>query len=684
MMPGQEELAEARRCAAAFFSPAAGSPLPFSFRLGGRPSADSLRGWRRSAQSHPLDGARTEHTLVLADPMTGLEVRVDAVEFLDLPAVEWVVRLKNTGGADTPLIEQVQALDLEQPCADSCILHYSLGALCSPDDFAPVERRFRRGAGLRLTPRGGRSSSEILPFFNIDRGGSGTVVAIGWSGEWAAEFTRGQDGTVRVRGGMNLTRLVLRAGEEIRTPSILLVFWNGDRLRGHNMLRAQILRRHRPSLNGSPLVLPSFAGNWGATPAEIHLGNLRRLDEHRLPVEWYWIDAGWFGSGPWHLNPGTWEANRALYPRGMREVGNAVHSSGRRFLLWLEPQRVCAGSAWAREHPEWLLHIPPEDEVTSWPGWDDTDDPSWRFAESRRNRIAKGDALLNLAVPEARRFLTDFISRCVEEFGLDCYREDFNIAPLSFWRRADAPDRQGMTEIRWIEGLYAFWDELLGRHPGLMIDNCASGGRRIDIESLGRATPLWRTDAPGTPEARQCHTWGLSAWVPLHATGGLPDLTKATDYEFRSSLNAGLICGFGIPGDGPQTEPYHAGLEYDRARSFLEQFEMLRPYFYGDFYPLSEYSLALDAWLGYQYHRPDLQAGMALVFKRPRSALKEAAYSLQGLDPGSRYHVRNLDTREVTTLSGAALADGGLVVRLEGRPASALLVYARADGQAAC
>ena len=105
--------------------------------------------------------------------------------------------------------------------------------------------------------------------------------------------------------------------------------------------------------------------------------------------------------------------------------------------------------------------------------------------------------------------------RKIDEFGLGCYRQDFNMDPLPFWQAADAPDRQGMTEIRHIEGLYAFWDGLLARHPGLIIDNCASGGRRIDLETIGRATPFWRTDGPRDAIAHQCHTYGLLPWVPL-------------------------------------------------------------------------------------------------------------------------------------------------------------------------
>jgi alpha-galactosidase len=407
MTTDPREFAAARALVASVFSAEPGSPAPFSFNLGGAPSAGLLAGWTRSLRTDSSEDDGIRHVLTVRDPCIGLEVTAEAVEYADAPAIEWVVLLRNGGRVDTPLLERIQALDLALACPGTCTLHYNLGALCSADDFAPVERRFRRASRLRLTPRGGRSSSEVLPFFNVERDGEGVVLAVGWTGEWAVEFDRAAEGALQVRAGMDLTRLVLHPGEEIRTPRVLVLPWHGDRIRGHNLLRGHILRHHRPRVDGKLLVVPSFVGSWGATTAAVHLGNLARLDEQRLPVECYWIDAGWFGKGPWHLAPGTWKEQAGTYPRGLREVSDAAHRGGRKFLLWFEPQRVAPGSAWAAEHPEWLLRISPEDEVTSWPGWDDTDDPAWRWAESRRNRIAPGDALLDLGNPDARRFLTD-------------------------------------------------------------------------------------------------------------------------------------------------------------------------------------------------------------------------------------------------------------------------------------
>ncbi len=621
------------------------NPYGFAFRYNGEPSTALAGRWERQAREQILDAQRLLREVRYRDPATGLEVRIEAVQFGDFPAIEWVVYLKNAASTNTPLIESIQVLDGILPVAGAgpFRLHWAKGAVASFDDFAPQEALLKAGATLHLQPGGGRSSSQVLPFFNVEGAGGGVIAALGWSGEWAADFACDSRGQPMLKAGMALTRLFLRPGESIRTPRILLLRYEGDRWRGQNLLRQFLLTHHRPRRAGEPLVAPITCGNWGGTAAEVHLDNIRKIIEHDLPLDYYWIDAEWFGKGGWPVNVGDWEVKKNLYPAGFRPLSEALRQSGRELMLWFEPERVYKNTPWHQAHREWLLD-------------------------------AGGDSsLLDLGNPEARRFLTDFISSKVDEFGLGCYRQDFNIDPLGFWRQHDAPDRQGMTEIRYIEGLYAFWDELLARHPGLIIDNCASGGRRIDLETVGRATPFWRTDGPRDPIAHQCHTYGLLAWVPLSATSQ----DRAGDnYEFRSSMCSSLCLNWWVSGDAP-AERIPDRFPFAWAKQTLEQYTKFRSFYYGDYYPLTSYSQARDLWQAYQLDRPDLARGMVVVLRRPDSPYESARLVLRGLDGDGAYQVRNLDTEERITVSGKALVTEGLSVVLKARPDSALFIYER-------
>jgi alpha-galactosidase len=657
---------------------------PFSFVYGDRRSADLLPTWKFEVKHSDLDATMRQQETIYIDPNTGLAVRAVATIFKDFPAVEWVMHFKNTGSADTPILQNVQPLNALLSSLDGDpTIHYSRGAACSPDDFMPMTRVLGKRGGLHLQPGGGRSSSQFLPFFNIETKNEGAVLAIGWSGEWAVAFDRPEAGSnFQVKAGMALTHLKLHPGEEIRTPRILMLFWQGERTRGHNLLRQFILAHHRPVANGKPLQTPMTNHNWGGTPASDHLENIRQIIAHDLPMDYYWIDAEWFGKGPWWKNVGNWEAKKDLYPLGLKPISDLLHSSGRKLLLWFEPERVCEGTPWYTEHAQWLLDVPKDKRVyrgfDAKGDWDiPQSDPRWIPNESERNQIQENDRLFNLALPEARQFLTDFISRKIDEFGLDCFRNDSNIAPLQFWRAADAPERQGITEIRWIEGLYAFWDELLRRHPKLIIDDCASGGRRIDLETIGRSTALSRTDFVGDILADQNHTYGLLHWVPLNTTS-TGNLSTSNEYRIRSSMTTGLSYGLFTSGDMPQRKADYRNFPFAEVKKSLEQYRLIAKYFYGDFYPLTDYTQTTDTWMAYQLDLPNQGEGMVVVLKRPLASYSQTSLLLKAILADSQYEITNVDTGEHKIVTGRELTDKGIGVHLLKAPDSALFIYRRA------
>ena len=642
---------------------AAASRFPVSFRCGDRESAVMLDGWtaRREAIQQ-VEGFSVE-TILLTDPGTGLECRCEIKIYADFPAVEWIAYFRNAGEVDTPILSDILPLDVLLPVDASapCRIHHARGGLTQLDDFEPLATplTFRQGGGrLDLSARTGKSSTLHLPFFNLEMGNAGVIGAIGWSGGWSASFQRQRDG-IRLRAGMERTHLILHPGEEIRTPRILLLFWEEDRMRAHNMWRRLILAHYTPRPNGELLQPPFCEGAWGAQTEARHLEKIRWLKENRIPPECYWIDAGWYGDRPiaeaaagltsaWMTQVGTWFPNPEAYPHGFRPIGEAAQAAGLGFLLWIEPERAFEGTQMVREHPEWVIGPVPSGSGLG------------------------GNFMINLGIPEARRHITDLVSNLIRKGGVTCYRQDFNdLRVPELFAMADAPDRVGMAEIRHITGLYAFWDELLARHPGLIIDNCAGGGQRIDLETIARSVPLWRSDLqcwPFDPLAMQTQTQGLAPWVPFSAAV----CEAPTAYAMRSALGPGIVTHW-----SSQTLDGGADLPLEKIREWMAEALAMRKYFYGDFYPLLSFSLADDAWAAWQYDRPDLGEGMVVAFRRNESPFAHWEARLQGLDPEGNYELCSWDDKTIQRMTGRSLMTDGFGVTIDEKPGSALFTYRR-------
>jgi alpha-galactosidase len=275
--------------------------------------------------------------------------------------------------------------------------------------------------------------------------------------------------------------------------------------------------------------------------------------------------------------------------------------------------------------------------------------------------------LLNLGNPEARQWITDHVDKLITEQGIDLYRQDFNMDPLYFWRANDAPDRQGITEIRYVTGYLAYWDELRRRHPNMLIDSCASGGRRNDLETMRRAVPLTRSDyllEPGEPISQQHQTYGMALWIPYFGTG-----TSGLDtYRFRSQM---------CPAIGIGWDTRRNDLDYNLLRRLLGDWRRIAGYYFGDYYPLTADSIKPDTWMAWQFDQPESAQGMVQAFRRSGSFCESARFELKGLDPEARYSVTDLDKESATEFTGRDLMEKGLAVLLKDRPASAILVYKR-------
>jgi alpha-galactosidase len=646
---------EMRRWLASALDPG-GPGLPFSFSYDGRSSRNLLPAWSADSATRRLGRRRTRHTLTWHDPVTGLIVRCVAVEYDHFPTVEWTLEFENAGAADTPILDAINALDVAvaRGAGTEFLLHHNAGSMASASDFAPRETPLGPGAVKRLGAAGGRPTAADLSYFNVAWGSEGLIVAVGWPGQWAAELRRDDADSLTIRAGQESTHFLLHPGETVRTPLVVLQSWRGNWGDGQNAWRRWMNAYNLPRPGGK-LPRPQLLANSSRAYIEMEhateanqLDYLDRYRQERLEIDAWWMDAGWYVQQEGWTQTGTWVIDPTRFPDGFKPISDVAHRRGMQVVVWFEPERVTAGTWLADMHPEWVLG-------------------------------GRDGGLLDLGNPDAWNWLVDHVDRLITDNGIDVYRQDFNLDPLPYWRQHDTRDRQGITEIRHVMGYLAFWDELRRRHPRLLIDSCASGGRRNDLETMRRAVPLWRSDHAYDPIAQQAMTYGLSMWLPYYGTGTVAmanapafgaGWTPVQTYAFWSDAAPSLVSGIDV-----QVED----IDYAALRTLFRRWRMMSRFYSGDFYPLTAYNRSENDWIAWQFDRRRRQDGVVQAFRRQASPDETMRLKLHGLDPRARYTVRELGGPRLGSSSGRRLMVTGIPVTLRERPGAAVILY-RATG----
>ena len=598
---------------------------PFSFIYGGKPFADLLKTWKSERRSRSLDAHRVEHTIEFSDPQSGLVVRCVGVAYADFPTVEWIVYFKNSGSADTPVLENIQSLNLqiERGAGAEFVLHRLL-----------ENRLFQ----TKLTPKFSSRLVDPFPYFNIELPGGGVIVALSWSGQPVIDFTRDEGNGLRVRVGQEVTHFTLHPGEEVRGPMIVLQFWSGDSIHAQNVWRRWMIAHNMPRPRGKALGPQRAAssayqyGNMVNATEENQKHFIDRYIEEGLRPDFWWMDAGWYppnisknGTQLWALT-GTWEADRKRFPNGLRTITDHGHRNGVKSILWCQPERVSPGTWLYETHPEWLLG--------------DTG----------------ADKLMDFGNHEAWQWAVDHFSKLVTDEGIDIYRQDMNIGPVGFWRAKDGKDRQGIAEIYHVMGYLSYLDELARRNPQLRLDHF-----RIDLETLRRAAPLI-LGIDFEPTGDQCHNYRLASWIPWH---GLC-IRVIEPYAFRSMMCPAIVTGWDLR---------RKDLDYSLARRLVHEWEQVAPNYLGDFYPLTPYSVENDVWMAWQFDRPEAGEGMVQAFRRSESSQDTVVLKLSGLQEQAQYTVTNLDRRKSQGFTGHELMGKGLKIHLPKQSGSALITY---------
>jgi len=652
--------------------------LPFSFKCGDRSSRDwvKIETARIESGDWQENGART-HVLTWRDDQTSLSCEMRLREFRGHPAFDWVVRVRNEGTADSAKIHDFWGIDTCWNATDGSmpILHRSIGSPGHEDDFqfrsefmhnsmwdkrrripmdTPSNTRWGEIHSYNI-PNDHRSSAVWLPFFNYQTGGDGLITGLGWSGAWRAYFDHQGGGSSTILAGVENLDTILRPGEAVRSTLNLALYWQGELMHGQNLFRRLVLDHYTPHMDGKPVEPPIPGVVWGGIPSAEHLEIIEKIQEYEIPFDVYWFDAGWYGTGTvpsysvfegdWGIMAGDWRPNPNWHHGTLKPVSDAAHALGMKFLVWVEPCRALQGRPVTLEHPEYFLTGNAD-------------------GEARDGQTL----LLDLGNPEALNWAVDVVASLVEDYGMDWYEEDFNLDPNPYLEAAAEPDRWGMREMRFIEGHFAFWDTLLQRFPNLAILNCASGGRRIDLESISRGEPLWRSDyncfPEATAESTQDQSYGIQHWLPIQGSM-IRGWSMYDTYEARCALSPGMETG--IVAKTPE--------EWLQLKANVIQAKRCKRYFMGDYYPLANQQRDPAAWTAYHLFLPEEQEGMLVALRRAKSDVAAMTFDLLTIDPARQWEFEDYDSGKRWVASGRQIREEGFEVAITQRRGSRLIFY---------
>ncbi len=464
--------------------------IPLTFTYNGKEVKGIPAEFSPKARTYFVDSniVRTE---IEGQNAEGLYIRAEYLEYRDFPVTEWVVFFENRGSADTGIIEKVTLGGNIR--GTNPVFTHGTGDDCTENGYRFTTEKVEDK--IRITPFSGTSCQGAFPYVRFAFDEYEVRAAIGWTGKWFAETEKTSDG-ISFICGQDRCHTKLLPGEIMRTPRLDTMIYKADNeFRGINIWRHWVFKHIMPKEDGNQIPpkecvhhyqvngTPEFTG----ATEENQIEALRTYFARGLRPDIWWFDAGWYKcDGDWP-RVGSWKADPERFPNEIRPLGEECEKYGVQLLLWFEPERVRAGEALDREHPEWLL----------------------------KRKDGTGDFLLDLGNPEAETWLADYVGQYLTDNHIALYRQDFNFDPLPIWIDNEAEDRIGMLENKHIQGYYAYWDRLLLEHPGLWIDSCASGGRRNDLETMRRAVTLHYTDVGyGKHPIKQLQHREMFEWIP--------------------------------------------------------------------------------------------------------------------------------------------------------------------------
>lgn len=361
-------------------------------------------------------------------------------------------------------------------------------------EYSPIEMDVTYP--IRIGTWSGRSTKGCDTYFTIGWNGFGYFgTSIGYSGNWVAYFERKEDYNECSIGLPNDFFTTLKPNQSFSNIDIYQGFSEKDKEDLSYQFR-HYYRSHISLLPKNMDTLPVVFNHWW--PYEDKYINEDIFYENaalakKMGMTNTMLDAGWFGpseeidpnkSMPWFLKRGDWDlVNRKLFPNGIAALGKRVELEGIDFGIWCEIEAVGKEAVFNQKHDELLA-----------------------------KRDGKSLEYVCFANTNAIKWALNICKTLVEEYHAKWIKFDFNLDPGLGCNCNNHGHGAGDGLFAHYMGYYSFLEKLHIKYPDVYIENCSSGGLRMDWGLMKRSHFAFLSDPDYTPHHGQCY-WGALSHI---------------------------------------------------------------------------------------------------------------------------------------------------------------------------
>lgn len=334
------------------------------------------------------------------------------------------------------------------------------------------------GNGVRIEKFGTTGSMPVrkyFPFLALEDTQSGEFIGIQLytPASWQIEINgQSMDNSLSVVGGMadrdfGHWMKTIRPGEAFTTPRAAIACGNSLYDVCDKLVKAQ-----KPDIspvdNDMAIMFNEYCTTWGNP----NIDNIKRICDQLKGkgIKYLIMDSGWYGDEYWWNCIGDWEINEEKFPGGLKPMADYIRANGMIPGIWYEFETVSRGS----KHYDDVEHLIKKDGVPLSIG-------DRRFFDMTQEWVID--------------YLSEKVIKLLKDCGFGYIKVDYND---TLGIGCDDPDSLGEGLRKRVEATQEFFRKIKKELPDMVIENCSSGGHRLESSMMEIVSQASFSDAHET------------------------------------------------------------------------------------------------------------------------------------------------------------------------------------------